>query len=81
MVRSEDRKLFAKILMWDPEARKTFLQLRKMGATRISLDRIFIRQPDGTYTVSADPGAWNAILPGYGAVCAIRRDDGWSIHG
>ena len=77
----EERKLFALILLFDPEARKVYRTLREMGVTDLRLDHMYIRSYDGKYTVTPDPAAWNGVIEPYGACCAIRREKEWSIHG
>lgn len=77
----EERKLFALILMFDPEARKTFKALRAMRATDLRLDYMYNRQADGTYMRNLDPQAWNGTVEPYGPICAIRREKEWSVHG
>ncbi len=81
VVRPEQRGLFALILMFDGEARQTFRRLRDMGATDLRLDHMLVREPDGAYSDHKDPGAWNATVRAYGYVCAVRREEGWPIHG
>lgn len=81
VLKQEERTLFALILKFDPEARKVFSQLKRMGATNLRLDHMYNRNAEGTYTRNPDPGAWNADLPRYGGICAIRFPDEWSIHG
>lgn len=77
----EERALFALILRFDPEARKTFRTLRAMGATDLRLDHMYVRNAEGKYDRNPDPAAWNGTIEPYGAICAIRRDKEWSIHG
>lgn len=76
-----ERWMFALILLFDPEARKVFKQLKKMKAYDLRLDYQLNRNDKGTYDQNPDPGAWNATVSNYGSICAIRRNDEWSIHG
>ena len=77
----QERWMFALILQFDPEARKVFKQLKKMGAINLRLDYQLNRNYKGDYDRNPDPGAWNATVPNYGSICVIRRDKEWSIHG
>lgn len=82
ILKPEERKLFALILMCDPLARQAYIRLKNMRATNLRLDYMLNRQADGTYARNPDPGAWNAdLLGGKVLVTAIRRNDEWSLHG
>ena len=78
---SQERWMFALILQFDPEARKVFKQLKKMGAYDLYLDYQLNRNEKGSYDYNPDPAAWNGSVRNYGSICAIRRDKEWSIHG
>lgn len=81
--KAEHRNLLALVLTMEPQARKMYAILMKMGAKNIRPDHMYVRQADGKYERMPDPGAWNCQIDRCGGmmVALIRHGiNDWSLH-
>ncbi len=82
------RNLLLTALVFDPSMRECLRTMLRMGAKRIRADHMYVRQADGSYKFSRDPGAWIGYLYSgdpnsmhIGIMMLRDKDGNWFLNG